>query len=63
MSTHVETPRPAAVEGSAAPGEILFPSDLHPNPGLTFGYARMLAERFHARLALLHVAVPGIPTA
>jgi nucleotide-binding universal stress UspA family protein len=61
MSTHVETPRPAAVEGSSCVREILFPSDLSPESARTFAYARMLAERFHARLALLHVVPSGSP--
>jgi nucleotide-binding universal stress UspA family protein len=59
MSTHVEAPRKVPAEGSTVVREILFPSDLSPESARAFSYARMLAERFRARLSLIHVVPSG----
>src|SRR5205809_249668 len=59
MSIQVHVPTPAPTRESAVLREILFPSDLSPESARAFEYARLLAERFQARLVLLHVIPPG----
>jgi nucleotide-binding universal stress UspA family protein len=59
MSAHLHVPTPVPARKSVALREILFPSDLSPESARAFEYARLLAERFQARLVLLHVIPPG----
>jgi nucleotide-binding universal stress UspA family protein len=59
MSAHVQVPTPDLSTKSAVLREILFPTDLSPESAGAFEYARLLAERFHARVVLLHVMPAG----
>ncbi len=59
MSADLQVPTRVPAHASAVLSEILFPSDLSPESARAFEYARLLAERFHARLVLLHVMPPG----
>jgi len=58
MSVHAH-PTPRSLAATAALREIVFPTDLSAESARAFEYARLLAERFEARLALLHVIDPG----
>lgn len=59
MSVDVHVPTRVPANKSVALREILFPSDLSAESARAFEYARLLAELFQARLALLHVIPPG----
>jgi nucleotide-binding universal stress UspA family protein len=59
MSADLHIPTRVPARESVALREILFPTDLSPESAQAFEYARLLAERFQARLVLLHVIPPG----
>ena len=59
MNVHAHMLPPVPTAQAAVLREILFPSDLSPESARALEYARLLAERFQARLTLLHVVPRG----